>query len=292
MMMKKTLALTLTVLTLCMVLSGCSNSAPVSSSAKETGSKLVAGVLEQNSVEESSRKHFVQAKVDREVVRKQIEYKAFSSLNTMLMELKAGRVDYLQLPSSVGNYLAASNNKLIVETRENSLQHYHMAARADDTALIGEINNAIHALKADGTLDKLAADYITNTHGAPTANALVKHEDAKTYVVAVTGDLPPLDYVSADGTPAGFNVALLNAISEKTGCNFNIVQMDAAARLSALESRKIDLIFWIGCFSSEGFEPKTDDVCLSTPYFEESICSVGHSADILDKAMSIYQKAN
>jgi ABC-type amino acid transport substrate-binding protein len=292
MIMKKTLSLILTALTLCLVLSGCSDRSAVSSSAEKTKSKLVAGVLEQNSVEKTSRKHFVQDKGNSELVRKQIKYKAFSSLNTMLMELKAGRVDYLQLPSSVGNYLAAGDNKLIVETRKNSLQHYHMAARAEDTALIGEINNAIQSLKADGTLDKLAADYITNADGQPTANKLVKHKGGETHVVAVTGDLPPLDYVSADGTPAGFNVALLNAISEKTGCNFTIVQMDAAARLSALESGKVDLIFWIGCFSSEGFEPKTDDVCLSTPYFEESICSAGYSADILDKATSIYQKAN
>lgn len=300
MIMKKFLALTLTALTLCIILSACSDStaesklegsAPVSGRAEEKESKLVAGVLEQNSIEKSSRIHWTQAKGNSQV-SKQIEHKAFSSLNTMLMELNAGRVDYLRLPSSVGNYLAAGGDTLIVATRESSLQHYHMAAHADNTVLLGELNNAIDALKADGTLDQLAADYITNADSAPTVNALVKHEGAKTYVVAVTGDLPPLDYVSADGTPAGFNVALLNAISEKTDCNFEIVQLDAAARLSALESGKVDLVFWIGCYSSEGFEPETDNVCLSTPYFEESTCCVGYSADILDKAMSIYQNVN
>ena len=300
-MLKKFLAVTLAGLTLCMFLSACRDSAaestaeggaPVSSSAEKAEGNLVAGVLEQNSLEESSRKHFVEAKGNSGEVRKQIKYNAFSSLNTMLMELKAGRVDYLKLPSSVGNYLVAGDDTLIVETRKSSLQHYHMAARADDTKLCGEINNAIDALKADGTLDKLAADYITKANSAPAANALVKHEGAATYVVAVTGDLPPLDYVSADGTPAGFNVALLNAISEKTGCNFELVQLDAAARLSALESGKVDLVFWIGCYSNEGFEPETDKVCLSKPYFEESMCCVGYSADILEKAISIYQNAD
>lgn len=287
-MMKKAIALTLTAVTLCMVLSACS--APVSNSAKETESKLVAGVLEQNSLEKSSRKHWTQANGSSEV-KKQIEYKGFSSLNTMLMELKAERADYLQLPNSVGNYLAASDDKLTVETRKSPLHHYHMAARADDTELCGEMNKAIEALKADGTLDQLAADYITNANGQPAPNKLVKHKGGETHVVAVTGDLPPLDYVAADGTPAGFNVALLNAISQKTGCNFEIVQMDAAARLSALESGKVDLVFWIGCYSSEGFEPETDNVCLSAPYFEEANCCVGYSADILDKAMSIYPNA-
>lgn len=297
MKMKKTLALTLTALSLCMVFSACGNSkaessVPASGNAEETEGSLIAGVLEQNSVEKSSREYWTQAKGNREMVKKQIKHTPFSSLNAMLMELNAERADYLRLPSSVGNYLAASNDKLIVKTQEESLQHYHMAARADDTALCGEINSAIEALKADGTLEKLATDYIKNTDSAPTANALVKHEGAETHVVAITGDLPPLDYVSADGTPAGFNVALLNAISEKTGCNFEILQMDAAARLSALESGKVDLVFWIGCWSNEGFEPETDGVCLSTQYFEESTCIVGYSADILDKVISIYQNKN
>lgn len=295
-MKKKTLALTLAALTLCMSFSACrdsgagstaESSAPVSSGAE---SKLIAGVLEQNSMEAASRKSWTQAKGNTEV-RKHIEYKAFLSLNNMLMELKAGRADYLQLPSSVAKYLAAGDNTLIIRAQESAspLQHYHMAARADDTALCGEMNKAIDALKADGTLDRLATDYIKNADKAPAANALVKHEGAETHVVAVTGDLPPLDYVSADGTPAGFNVALLNAISEKTGCNFEIVQLDAAARLSALESGKVDMIFWIGCWNNDGAEPKADNVCLSTPYFEESICRIGYSADILNKAMSIYQ---
>lgn len=64
-------------------------------------------------MEKSSRKHWTQTK-GNSGVSKQIEYKAFSSLNTMLMELNAGRVDYLWLPSSVGNYLAADDDTLIL----------------------------------------------------------------------------------------------------------------------------------------------------------------------------------
>lgn len=304
MMMKKKLAITMTALTLCIAITACSNSPseskkedsiPVSNSTDETESKLIAGVLEQNSVEESARTHWIQAKKESNAgsqVASQIEYKPFSSLNTMLMELNAGKVDYLRLPSSVGNYLANSDDKLIVRMRKSPLQHYHMAARADDTVLCDEINNAIDGLKTDGTLDQLATEYITNAKSTPTPNKLVKHDGGETYVVAVTGDLPPLDYVSADGIPAGFNVALLNAISEKTGSNFEIVQLDAAARLSALESGKVDLVFWIGCYSNNDFEPQTDNVSLSNSYFEESTCCVSYSEDTLDKAMSIYENKN
>lgn len=299
-MKKKTIILTLVMLTLCMILSACNHNsaknteksrATVSGSTGKVKNTLIAGNLEQNSVETEARRHWTHSsgyRNTRDTVRKHVQYKHYSSLNTMQMELSADRVDYLQLPSSVANYLAASDNKLKVEMGL-ALQDYHMAVRADDTALYEKINNAIDALKADGSLDQLTTNYITKADSAPTANALKKHEGAKTYVVAVTGDLPPLDYVSADGKPAGFNVALLNAISEKCGCNFKIVQLDAAARLSALKSRKVDLIFWIGCFNSKDFEPKADDISLSTPYFEEHISWVSYSADILNKVKLIYK---
>lgn len=114
-----------------------------------------------------------------------------------------------------------------------------MASRAEDTALCEEVSDAIDILKANGTLDKLAANYITNADGEPAVNELVQHEGAETHVVAVIGDLPPMDYISADGTPAGFNVALLNAISEQTGCTFEIVQLDADACLSARRAEKL-----------------------------------------------------
>ncbi len=300
---KKRLAGILSMLVLCMILSACSekkaensteSSNPVSGNAEEANSNLVAGVLEQNSVEDSSIINYPQAEGKMEEMRKQVEFKAFSSLNTLLLELSAGRVNYVQLPNSVGSYLSANDDTLIVTAVEGALprRHYHMAARTDDTELCKEINNAIDTLKAEGTLDQLAVDYITSADSTPITNTLLKHEGAETHVVAVTGDLPPLDYVSADGTPAGFNVALLNAISEQCGCNFELVQLDADARLSALESGKVDLIFWIGCYSNEGFEPETNNVCLSTPYFEESACLVGYSEDILEKALSIYQTQN
>ncbi|MEM1483453.1 hypothetical protein V6615_01100 [Oscillospiraceae bacterium PP1C4] len=60
MRMKKVAALTLTTLTLCIVLSVCGSSTaesksedstPISGSAEKMDSKLVAGLLEQNSVE-------------------------------------------------------------------------------------------------------------------------------------------------------------------------------------------------------------------------------------------------
>lgn len=279
-MLKKILSMTLTALFILSVLTAC---------AKKDGGKPIEAALEQNILEESARVHDNQVK-DYNDKFDQIEIKRFPSLSTMLMELKAGRVDYLWLPASVGSYLAAGDNKMIVNISEKELRHFHMATRPEDKELWEEINKAIEELKADGTIKKLAEEYITKSNGTPVPKELEKFEDGDTHVVAVTGDLPPLDYVSADGNPAGFNVALLNAISEKIRCNLKIVQVEAPARLSALESKKVDMIFWIGCDVSDGIEPEAPGVRLTTAYYEESMCSAGYSAEILDKVTSIFNK--
>lgn len=57
---------------------------------------------------------------------------------------------------------------------------------------------------------------------------------AKTVRVVVTGDLPPLDYVSMDGQPAGYNVALLSELSKVMNVNFELVTADAASRAAML----------------------------------------------------------
>ncbi|NLS84891.1 MAG: transporter substrate-binding domain-containing protein [Ruminococcaceae bacterium] len=307
-MNKKTLSIITTTAILCAMLSACSGAASASSSsaaaaessaassagAEQAHDNLIGGVLERNSIEVGTLNAWIDAK-DKEgsaqsgyvSPRNSFENKQFASLNAMLLELKAGRVDFLRLPNSVANYIAATDDtlKYVVGVRE---QHYHMAARTEDAALCDELSNAFQELKADGTIDKLVEEYITNANGNPT-NSTLKHIDgAETHIVAVTGDLPPLDYISADCTPAGFNVALLNAISEKTGCNFELVQMDAAARLTALQSGKVDLIFWLACSGTAENDPQTDGITLTVPYFEELSGFLSTSQATLDIIAETY----
>ena len=62
--------------------------------------------------------------------------------------------------------------------------------------------------------------------------------------MAVTGDLPPMDYVGPDDQPAGFNVAILSELSRRIGKNIELVPVTAAARAMALASNQVDVVFW------------------------------------------------
>ena len=101
-------------------------------------------------------------------------------------------------------------------------------------ALCAEIEQAIADMKSDGTLNRLSSDWIYGlTKGTePEAVTFDAFDGSETIRVAVTGDLPPMDYISADGTPAGFNTALLAEMGARLGKNIELVSVDAGARAS------------------------------------------------------------
>ena len=95
----------------------------------------------------------------------------------------------------------------------------------------------------------------------------------------MTGDLPPLDLIRADGTPAGFNTAVLSEIGKRINKNFELVSVDSAARSAALASDKVQLVFWVRIPHSTDRFPvafdRPEGVDVSTEYFVDEIVHVG-----------------
>ncbi|MBR1398304.1 MAG: transporter substrate-binding domain-containing protein [Selenomonadaceae bacterium] len=139
----------------------------------------------------------------------------------------------------------------------------------------------IQSMKDDGTLDKLIKEYVTGTDNLePKVVEIAKIDGADTIKIGVTGDLPPLDLVLADGKPAGFNTAILAEISKRINKNLELVQIESGARAAALSSKQIDVIFWatiptgdaLKCFSATIDKP--DNVELSSPYFQDDVVHI------------------
>lgn len=264
-----------------------SEAATASSEAAAVGSEVRIGQVELNEIEKSS---IVSLLNGQNLPLKNVPLKMenFPTLNALLLELKAGRIASALLPASVCNYLAASDDTIKVATAKMT-SHFHMGTRSADTALNTEISTAIDEMKKDGTMKTLADKYIVTTTD-PETNVLTKKEGAETYTVAVTGDFPPLDYVAADGTPAGFNIALLNTISEKINCNFEIVQVEAPARLSALESEKVDIVFWLDCYEKGDHSTEQNNLLFTSSYYEELVGIVFYGESPVDALHGVGDK--
>ncbi|MBQ4469991.1 MAG: transporter substrate-binding domain-containing protein, partial [Synergistaceae bacterium] len=94
-----------------------------------------------------------------------------------------------------------------------------------------------------------------------------RFKDAETIRVALTGDLPPVDFTAEDGTPAGYSVAVLAEIGKRLHVNIMPVNISAGARTAALVSGRADIVFWYEVNESLETQPDVpDEVILSEPY--------------------------
>lgn len=207
----------------------------------------------------------------------QLEY---DNLTTLLMALNADDITHIGVTSTVARYIAAHNDHLKWEENDLPIQDtYCMMVMEENRDIFDLLNNAIVEMKADGTLDSLIENELqAYIDSDPAPIDMPEFKGAQTIRVAVTGDLPPMDFVAVDGVPAGFNVALLAEIAKRAQVNFEITQVDSAARSTALGTGRVDAIFWIkGVASATGDILWSEAVpgALSTEiYFSDSFARV------------------
>jgi len=210
------------------------------------------------------------------------EYKFFDKMNDMQMALDSGQIDMLSTYQNVADYmLQRTDNREFLTTEKFLSDSFCFAMREGDKMLQRELNKAIKAMTADGTLIKLTKQYITDLKdGAEPPAVPIAHIDgADTIKVAVTGDLPPFDMILADGTPAGFSTAVLAEVSRRINKNIELVSVNSAARASILSSKGADVVFWVAVPKESTLIPANIDqpagIIISDPYYNDTIAHIG-----------------
>ena len=186
-------------------------------------------------------------------------FRQYDSLNALLMALQSGEVNGIRVPYYTGKYLCSVNDGLKMKTNyhpENATKAtdwalsrisdgYSFMMKEENAALRDAFDAQISAMKEDGTLQKLIDEHIIKVSegGEPEAIAFEKFE-GNPIKVAVTGSLPPMDYMAADGSFAGFNTAVLAEIGKRLQKNIELVQVDSIGRTLALSEGTVDVVFW------------------------------------------------
>ena len=207
---------------------------------KEESADFRRGIIEQGNVSVQLRKHYAEF----HAVNTDIESSIYDNLSTALLDLKNGKIDQLSCEESTANYILARNEGLEYQSK-NDWMNFSMMTMDTNQEVYDILNKTILEMKSDGTLDALVESelkaYFTTD---PEAKELPTFENADTFYIGVTGDLPPMDFVASNGKPAGFNVALLTEIANRAQVNFEMVQIESGARSIALSSGKVDAVFW------------------------------------------------
>ena len=222
---------------------------------------------------DGSANSFVMWRLPRLEDVKIVSLKYYDNLISLIMGLNADEINAISAPKLVAEYILSTNPDYVISavTRIKSGAYLSFGfKKLDGVILQKNFNTAIHNMRKDGTLDELTRKYCLTpgTDGL----APVKFETfdrAETVKIAVTGDLPPIDYVAPDGTPAGFSTAILAEIGRRLKINIQLVHTDTGARTAALMSGRVDGVFWYQFM--RGLAVQTDapeNVIFSEPYYE------------------------
>ena len=200
----------------------------------------------------------------------EIVVKFYDTLNAMQMALNAVEIHEMILPDVVANYIMKMSDEytasIVLRSKGMGLA---FGFREDSKELRDQFNAALSALRDDWTLEALEGAYIASPSDNPEPVKFTKFDNADTIKVAVTGDLPPIDFVAPDGEPAGFNTAVLSEIGAYLKKNIELVNIDAGARTAALVSGRVDVVFWYEVdMTAANQSDVPDGVILSKPYFE------------------------
>ena len=219
-----------------------------------------------------------------ELVRARRVVHFYDSLLAMQMALKARKIDEIVLPEPVVMYLTAINPKdYEIQFSLNMMPStISFGFKAGNTALKKDFDTAIKAMKQDGTLMTIEDKFIKNIGtNEPEEVKLTEFKGSKPIRVAVTGDLPPIDYIASDGRATGYNTAILAEIGRRLKRNIRVISVEAGGRSAALASGRADVVFWYR--NTEGIKtPKklgknlkgvmvdssSGGVILSEPYYE------------------------
>jgi polar amino acid transport system substrate-binding protein len=168
----------------------------------------------------------------------------YDNLSSALMDLESGKINAIGIEGCVANYMAAHNDKVTV-VKSNRTTDFSMMTMENNKEVFDILNNAIKAMKEDGTLATLVENELkAYINSDPTPKELPHFDGAMTIKVGVTGDLPPMDFVASNGKAAGFNIALLTEIANRAQVNIELVQIESGARAIALSSGNVDAVFW------------------------------------------------
>ncbi len=196
----------------------------------------------------------------------------YDSLLAMQLALNSREVVEVQLPEVVAEYLLSSNPAMYTLACVSRVRTTYLAMGflEKNAALRDRFNTALNALKENGTLEKLRKDYIENfKENGDKPVRFTKFDGAETIKVALTGDLPPIDFIGPNGGPRGFNVAMLAEIGRQLKVNFEISEIEAIARSSSLASGRADVIFWYKGTEDSDVQPDIPPgVILSEPYYK------------------------
>lgn len=245
---------------------------PAIVSFAEVENKNIGGVISK--MPDNSAKIFFQTMLGENIA----SYQSYDGVYETLAALRSNEIQLAWFSDVTARYLLSTEEGLREITTPDpseSRLDFAFAVKQGNNSLRERLNEALAAVKEDGTLEQLINTYVDTKNynqsfyekDMTIKKAGYKGNLKDTLYVGVTGAVPPLDSIDLDNKPFGFNVALMDAIGQQVGCDIKFVVMKNDTAFSNLMSGKVDLLFCYGTSKNTVEQEKKHSYIMSDGYY-------------------------
>ncbi len=163
----------------------------------------------------------------------------YNKFNDAVLALKQGKVDAVIIDNEPGNVFVEQNPDIIMLDEDFAVEDYAIAL-AKGSELTAKFNEAIAAIKENGTLQAILDKYINDVEGA---TGYVTPEGTEypngTLTMATNAYFPPYEYYEGDAI-VGIDAEFAKAICDYLGYELKIEDMEFDSIIPAISSGKAD----------------------------------------------------
>ncbi|NCB91093.1 MAG: transporter substrate-binding domain-containing protein [Clostridia bacterium] len=173
-------------------------------------------------------------------VKADSQMKRYNKGADAIQALKSGKIDCVVIDSLPAQKFVESNDDLMIVENIWDPEEYAMCLKKGNTELTEELNAAMAELKADGTIDKIMANYIGDDTGSYQYETPEGTEYPNgTLTMATNAEFEPWEYKEGESI-VGIDPDIVRACCDKMGYELKIDDMAFDSILAAVSSEKAD----------------------------------------------------
>ena len=158
-----------------------------------------------------------------------------------IQALNQNKIDCVIIDEQPALSFVALNSNLAILEEEFAVEEYALCVKKGNSELLSEINEALKKLKADGTLDTIATNYIGTDEQKGTMPYQKKDVQRNgKLVVATNAEFKPYEYIE-NNQIVGIDMDIMQAICDELGLEMEIENMAFDSILPAIQSGKADV---------------------------------------------------
>ena len=202
--------------------------------------------------------------------------------------LKQQKIDAVLIDEQPALAFVEKNNELTIADEEFAMEEYAIGIAKENTELLYQINDALEAIKVNGTMDEIVANYIGDEKGEhPYESPEGLTRENGTLTMATNVAFPPYEYYE-DKTAVGIDIDMMQAIADYLNMDLVVSDMEFDSVIMAVQSGKAD----VAAAGLTVTEDRLKNISFSESYTTAKqviIYNNGEKAEKMSLADKIYQ---